>query len=215
MVGYKTASFSQKVRRGESGFSLLEVLVSLALISVTTLLISRTITDQFALSQRIEKTNHLTLEAWSHRQVFSETVGAVVPTWPESETDVSFKGTAKRFEGMTASPQLFQSNGLTSFRFSIENTDLVYVEGEARIVLATLPAEASFSYLGSDHSWYDQWPAETPIDFGQFDDSSEYEAPELPVAIRLQCLSGACIDWIRVLDWKSSNLVRRQDVLDF
>ena len=202
-------------RNKEGGFSLLEVLVSLALISVTTLLIFRTITDQFALSQRIERINHLTLETWSHRQVFAEVVRAIVPTWPDSETDVPFQGGAERFVGMTASPQMFQANGLVSFGFSIEGRDLVYHEGEARIVLETLPEEAGFSYLGSDHAWYDQWPAATPVDFGEFDDSNEYEAPELPVAIRQRCISGACLDWVQVLDWQSSNLVRRQDVLDF
>ena len=200
---------------GEGGFSLLEVLVSLALISVTTLLIYRVVIDQFALSQRIERVNSLTLDTWSHRQVFADSIGAIVPEWSGSEPDNTFYGASDRFGGLTGQSQFEFADRLVPFSFTLQGNQLIYQEAGAWIVLEVLPEEATFSYLGDDHIWHPKWPPDERTDAGAYDDSEFYEQPQLPVAIRLRCQTGACVDWIRALDWQGGSMIRRQDITDF
>jgi len=208
---------SKEVKREsrDRGFSLLEVLVALVLISVTTLLISRVVIDQFALSQRIESVNHITLDTWSHRQTFADSVGAIVPDWSDSEPNNSFYGAPDKFGGVTTQPQFALFDRLVPFSFALQDNQLIYQEAETQIVLENLPEEATFSYLADDQAWYERWPPEVRTDPGPYDDSEFYEQPQLPVAIRLQCKTDGCVDWVRVLDWQGSTMIRRQDVLDF
>ena len=200
----------------EAGFSLMETLVALAILSISAVLIFQSLISQSQLTARVETISLEVGQESIARAGFSNVVAGLVPSWPE-DTNTPFVATSALLTGLTNDPLIRRSSGLTPFQFELTGvtSELVYsAEGEI-LSLAAFNDSASFSYLGADGIWYPVWPpTETHPDFGNFDDSAAYPIPPLPLAVRIQTQSRAELDWIARLDWNAPYLPRRQDIDD-
>jgi len=201
------------VDRSERGFSLMEMLVALAILSISAVLIFQSLLAQSALTARIET---LSLEAGRdaiRRAGFTEVVGGILPSWPEDE-ETPFIATDRQLSGVSSRALAATPEGLTAFRFDLSGspTELVYSSGGRQVQLGTFSEDATFSYLGADGNWYDKWPPEKTPDFGPFDDSGSFRTPPVPKAVRIQTETRADLDWIAKLEWQAPLMARRQDL---
>lgn len=199
--------------RSDSGFSLMEMLVALAILSISAVLIFQSLLSQSALTARIE---NLSLNAGRdaiRRAGFTEVVRGIVPSWPEDK-ETGFIATDRQFSGLSSRALATESQGLTSFRFDLSGSpsELVYSSNGRQVQLGAFSEDATFSYLGADGNWYDKWPPDKIPDFGPFDDSAAYKMPPLPRAVRIQSATRADLDWIASIDWQAPYMLRRQDL---
>lgn len=200
----------------EAGFTLLETLVTLAILSISSVLIFQSLTGQYELTARIDAAATSATSDAVRRESFSSVVGSLVPSWPE-DSQSPFVATPEQLSGLTSAPLMDEAPGLVYFTLEISGdpSELAYISRGRRVVLETFDDMASFSYLGADNNWYPQWPpTDATPDAGRFDDSSAYETWPLPRAVRIQTASRAQLDWITILDWQGPRLPRRQDIND-
>lgn len=211
--GMQMAEFVQgKSEHSMSGFSLVEVLVALALISVTSLLLFSAVSNQYELTRRIDQTSQEAVERRVRSLAFDDITHRIVPGWKEERV---FTGEPAHMSGLTTSSQISFQEGLKPFALDLVDDDktLQYSEGGTSAILATFDGPATFSYLGSDRVWYDQWPPDGRPDAGEFDDSDHYPVPQLPLAIRIRSRSGAMLDMVGILGWQAP-LPYREQILD-
>ncbi|WOR15372.1 prepilin-type N-terminal cleavage/methylation domain-containing protein [Hyphomonas sp. FCG-A18] len=205
--------------RPSAGFSILEMLVALAILSLTSLILFQTVLSQAALTSRIENASLRSGQELIRRSSFKTVVSGLVPTWPEEEADIEFAASPELLRGMSTSNLTGGVSGLHRVTFRLEGNPsrLIYSGPEGEIELQTFSELATFSYLGLDNNWYGTWPPDTAPDFGPFDDSGhpQYEIPPLPVAVRIRTVTGQDIDWLARLDWQAPRLARSQELNDF
>lgn len=200
----------------QAGFSLLETLVTLAILSISSVLIFQSLASQANLTARIEAAATNATSDAVKREGFTSVVQGLVPSWPEDD-ETPFDATPEKVSGLTASPLLNESFGLIYFTFELSGnpSELAYIANGRRVVLETFSEAAAFSYLGPDDEWYPEWPpALKQPDAGRFDDSPAYETWPLPRAIRIRSASQSDLDWIANLNWQAPRLPRRQDIED-
>ena len=203
----------QRSQFSEAGFSLLEILVTLTIISITSALLFQTLLSQVQLTSRVETASLNASRAIIRSAGFQDVIKGLVPSWPE-EIDTRFVATDAQISGLTSQSLLSSRKALTPFqmRISGDPSIITYSEHGQTITLGQFSELARFSYLGADGDWYPQWPPEKTPDFGAFDDSLSYKTPPLPIAVRIQTETQADLDWISQLDWQAAALPRRQDI---
>jgi len=171
-----------------SGFTLLEVIVTLALLSLVSLLLFDASITQWSNMRRIshafERANSLTLR----ELVFRDTVSALIPAWPDTDEPV-FEGDGQGFAGMTAQPLAARARDLGFLEVSLEDGEagrrLVLRQRESESVLLEDVGSARFAYRALDGSWYETWPPEENPGSGFFNDGQFFDTPQLPETIRL------------------------------
>jgi prepilin-type N-terminal cleavage/methylation domain-containing protein len=207
------ASFGPAREPRSGGFSLLEVLVSLVLFSVTSLVIFSSLLQYARLSERIEAAA-LTSSQWQIRfGTFAYLVEGIVAPWPDLPQE-AFSGDASGFSALSGHHLTASGRGLRPVQLvlSEDRTELVARQAGAVITLHEFSEPAAFSYLGPAGTWTDRWPPETPQDFGEFDDTIFYTAWPLPRAVRITTETGADLGWMARLSWRSPPLFRDQDL---
>lgn len=146
-------------RKPQAGLTLMEVLVTLVLISLATLLMFQTLGSYRIAKARVAAQSgavdrRALFEAW-----FRESVRGLHAT-----RRVAFKGTAGGFEGLTLAPASGASGAGKALRWSLQQR-----RGEWRIAYAEegrqrwdLPfadtRQASFAYLDDAGKLHDAWP---------------------------------------------------------
>lgn len=198
----------------ESGFSLIEVLVTLAILSVSSALIFQSLWSQMALVERVETATAAAVQDRITRSGFGQVIGGLTPAWPEEEQSNVFVGDGSSMSGLTATPLTADELDLPQFEMSIDpqTQALEYRSGDITIQLVQFNGPAQFHYLGQDDFWVNEWPLDDIPDPGPFDDSADYVMPPLPKAVRIQVDDQLTLDWIAFVDWQSSYIVRRQDL---
>lgn len=196
----------------ESGFSLLETLVALAIMSIASLALFQSTSAMLSLSDRAVKTSERVLDAELSRRAVTGLLSALMPAWPEDQAR-QFSGSATTLQGLSTKGLSWQSealgSGLAHFALSLkdsanggavlEYTDLsqrssgASAQAQGWILEASLPAGARFTYQGLDGQWYSQWPPANPPATPYFDDALFIQTPALPEAIRLQASNGAVL----------------------
>lgn len=199
-----------------AGFSLMETLVALAILSISATLIFQSLLRQSELIARVENTSLKASHESIQRAGFTDVVAGLVPSWPE-DINSRFHATPTHLSGLTGHPLIRKEPGLEHFQFKLEGapSQLVYIRGEEKMVLASFTEGAHFSYLGADSQWHETWPPEDiRPDAGPFDDSAAFAVAPLPLAVRIQTETQAQLDWVARLDWRAPRLPRRRDVED-
>lgn len=185
----------------ERGFSLLETLFALAIMSIASLALFQSTSAMLQLSDRAVKAGERTLNSGLDRQVLTALTEGILPAWPEAPTQ-AFTGEPARFSGIsTGAPQ---SGHAKPVWFSLEIEDRGQ-NGHALIfrslaqnraantqtarddwtLIAGLPADIRFAYMGVDHEFYPEWPQEQDPTRGYFDDAVLMRPAAVPEAISL------------------------------
>lgn len=198
----------------EAGFSLMETLIALVILSISAVLIFQSLISQSELTARVESTSLEAGRESVRRAGFTSVVEALVPSWPE-DIETAFVATPVLISGLTAQPLIRQDPGLAAFEFKLEEvpSQLVYTAGGEALALASFPERAVFSYLGPDGNWHPEWPPrDVRPDTGPFDDSAAFPVAPLPLAVRIQTETRTELDWVARLHWRAPHLPRRQDI---
>ncbi|MGB3457571.1 MAG: prepilin-type N-terminal cleavage/methylation domain-containing protein [Litorimonas sp.] len=200
----------------DNGFTLLETLVALAILSVVSLVMFQSVITLTRVSERAGAVAAQSLDELVRRDVFTSVVAQLVPDWPDGREpgDGAFTGTARGFQGLTghdpgAAASADGSRGLSRVGVGEDSGGLVLrVEGQPALILSgsrPLPgaspvqarAEAGrFRYLGTDGVWRADWPPESAVPFAPpgvlpFDDHQLAQPQALPVAVAWVAPDGA------------------------
>lgn len=172
----------------EAGFSLIEILVALAIASLISMLIFGSLQQQYRLIDRVQNASADTLDFQARSRLLSNVIANTVPAWPESEED-KFAGDAAKISGMTG-------EAIFGDQLSLQPYSVTLVEvGEARIVtlqtdegvweLGDLPRDAELQYYGHDGQWYPKWPPEQAEPKSLEEIAEQAAIGNLPALIRI------------------------------
>jgi len=177
---------------GEAGFSLLETLFALAIMSLASVALFQSTSSMLALSDRAVKTGERTVNGGLDRLALAGIINGMLPHWADNE-DNAFTGDARELRGVTTgnlSPGIAAAERITlSLQPRANGTDaLIYTSAqstESWEVMAALPAGARFEYMGVDQDWHAAWPPTVKPTRGYFEDDKFQETSALPEAVRL------------------------------
>ncbi len=200
-----------------AGFTLLETLISLAILSMVSLALIQSTSSLLHITDRAVAAGDRVLESAISRKTFQLSVAKLIPAWPESKNDV-FKGGSTLFSGISSgapslgikTPQrvMFELVGAAKGRILLE----VSVGAETWELVSFSTNTASFSYLGEDQKWYPDWPPEFSPTPSYNSISRWKKPPQLPLAIRLRGFGDENIAWV-VMVGGSVNVPYREKVL--
>lgn len=192
---------------------MLEVLVSIAIFSVTSLLIFSSLLQYSRLSSRIESVSLQTLREQVGPGTFEYLISGIVPGWAEAQEEM-FTGAGRGFTAASGHGLFADGRGLRMIRLELseDGKSLFAADQYGQVLLHEFASPAAFSYLGEGGVWVDQWPPPQRQDFGRYDDTSLYESAPLPRAIRIQVVDRSELDWIARLGWHAPQLIRTQDI---
>ena len=198
-----------------AGFSLIELMAALAIMSIVLLACFQSISTWARLSARVKAASDNAIGAVMDATQFQQIVGGLTPAWPENEAFI-FKGDARGWSGLSASPLEAIEPSMVFLRVQIVEADdgaaLRYRSDNEDWLLATFSEEARFSYLGADGAWRSAWPPQAVPLPGPFDDAAFLTTPQTPLAIRLSTPSRS---WIAAVRSTPRLPVREQDVTGF
>lgn len=177
----------------DAGFSLLETLFALAIMSLASVALFQSTSSMLSLSDRAVKAGERTVSGGLDRLAVRELIDGLLPHWP-SETERAFVGEARSFSGQSTAPLSADNTGPEIVTLSLSalsggRDSLTYSSAKAPqgwTIMSRLPEGARFEYMGIDHSWYAKWPPQEKPTRGYFDEDVLLPFPALPQAIRLR-----------------------------
>ena len=186
-----------------AGFTLLETLIALAVMSLVSLVAFQSLSQLGALSTRAGDAAERTVDRALDRAQFVSLLSGVTPAWPEDAAN-AFRGNARAARGLSVGVPLSETPGLAAFALSIDGDGALVLAGDdgpARTLATPAPA-ARIAYLGTDRLWRESWPPDAPIPFGPADapegtvrpDHILALPPAVPEAIRIEFTDGTA--WI-------------------
>ncbi len=193
----------EKTDRSE-GFSLLEVLVALAIMSVASLGLFQSLSSMLEVSSKSVRYTEGTLNNAIIDRSLSQLVRGLVTEWPDGP-DSPFKGRETEFEGLSTRAIEEDNFGVMSFTLQLRENqqagrDLVYLSANQEIYLArNLPDSSHFLYRYVDGRWSDVWPLPPSRDESELEELLPFETKAMPVAIALKS-SNAALEWIYRVD---------------
>jgi len=190
----------------ERGFSLLEMLMALAIMSFASLILFQSVGTMLRLSEKAVAAADRTLEDIASRKSLSYLVDGIVAAWPESEAEM-FKGTADAFSGLTAASPVLLKPKIESFNLYTNKkqsggVNLIYTSGGQDMTLYESPttARVAFTYMAHDLKWYETWPPEEISKSEFFEaDRGFLSIPPLPISIKISFLKNSQYpetDWV-------------------
>lgn len=203
-------------RGGEAGFTLLETIVTLALISLISLILFQSVTTYWSNMQRVsaafDRANSMALR----EAIFRNLVGEMVPGWPETPSQV-FRADEDSFSGLTNRPFDTRHPRLLPLAVSLERgtgiSRLIVRTGESAVVMIEGLEAARIDYRGMDGLWRSSWPPEANPGNGFFNDGDFFATPQLPESIRLEFVRGGkAHSWIVTLENAKTLPFRVQDM---
>jgi len=178
----------------ELGFSLLEMLIALAIMSLTSLVLSQSIGTMLSVSERAVSASERTLEVVIERHTMSKLIDGLVPQWGEL-TEGSFSGRPQAFSALSANSISSSNVENAEFTLSLQRLDgrgkiLVFETKVTNwIVESDLPDTAYFEYLGPENTWHKNWPIAIRLNLNEDNPFSNLQLLSLPQAIRLNSSS--------------------------
>lgn len=203
------------------GFSLVEVLVAIAIFSVISVVLFQSTSQQFQLVDRLAASVDRSLERVGSSATLESVLAGAVPGWPEDEEGV-FRGNDRRFSGTTGAPLQSEVPGLASFSLSIVSDGyvetLVYESGDTVWELGRFNGlNGAFEYLTLGGKWSNSWPPDEEISLPPFGDESWLQRPPLPRAVRFRFADRAGADqivWTANVNWRRGYLPRQSDLIE-
>lgn len=180
--------------KNASGFSLLEMLVALSLLSLISLALFQSTTLLLQTSNKAANVGERIFDEFIALQTYQDLVANLIPAWDQQPDEV-FKGSTESFSGLSAGVPTWEGQRIAAFTLRFENPEtggkvLLLDSDKGSFPIITLPqGRFAFHYLGADRQWYEAWPPETVPSPGFFDDAKYMTVPQLPLAIRLQDVS--------------------------
>lgn len=144
-----------------SGYSLIEVLVTLAITAIVSSLIFASLATQVRQIETVEEATGRILDNTARARMVEEIVSNTIPAWPE-QTELQFRGTGTTLSGLSTHALLERTSRLQPYRLQLlqsgESATLSVATSEGEWLLTGFPAAASLRYLGPDGLWYGEWP---------------------------------------------------------
>lgn len=183
-------ALKNRIEGKQRGFSLMETLLALAIMSMASLALFQSTASFLRLSERTIDSAFRAQDVAVLQKSFSQLVSGLIPAWSDEKKQI-FIGTSTRFSGLTRLPYHTLNVGLTKFSLSLENDGvtsmLVYRSGSLEWVLQEFPTpNAQFYYLGADNVWRKDWPPKVTPEPGIYGDARFYKVPTFPLAIQLR-----------------------------
>lgn len=204
-------------RKKQAGFSLIEMIVSLAIVSLVSAALFQSMSTWIELSSRASTAADQSVANIASQKMFDRAIGGFVFAWPDEENS-KFSGSPTAFSGLSQTTLESVAPQLAAIQLSIDNTTtpqrLTYKTDEVEWVLASFNDDnAAFSYLGADGVWYPFWPPATNPEPSQFDDAAYFETPQFPLAVKLTFnnTTGANV-WIADISSNPQIPIRTQDL---
>jgi len=178
----------------EEGFSLLETLIALAIMSLTSLVLMQSTSSMLSVSDKASRVSGDIVEQTIARKIYKQIVGGLIPSWSHNE-EIKFVGTANEFSGLSAHIPSEAEYTFGRITVSLQPkgdsvTGLTVISPNSQAYeLAKFEAgEVSFEYMSEDQIFYPFWPPETKPVSGSPAQilSARYEPPDLPQLIRLK-----------------------------
>ena len=148
-------------KRTDDGFSLIEVLIGLAITSVISSLIFASLATQMTQADAVRRSTAESLDGAITSRLFSSVVSPTVPSWYEEESS-SFKGTPEVVSGTFVNTLFGPSAGLDRYRINLRREGtmsfLEIMVGEDTWRVGKFPLSAEFRYMGQSGVWRQSWP---------------------------------------------------------
>lgn len=179
------------------GFSLLETLFALVIMSFASMALFQSTSAMLSLSDRAVAAAERSVDRALDRRALGDVLKSLVPHWPE-QADTAFIAGPTELRGVS-SAALSDRTGLNAFvmrlvrddtrldQYRLRYQNLNDVDDAPLWTLSEgLPSDTRFSYLGLDNRWYQNWPPQqTPVT-PYFNDARFIDPPALPLAIKLE-----------------------------
>jgi len=210
MVSFLTHIKAPMIGENDDGFSLLETLFALVIMSIASLALFQSTSAMLSVSDRAVAASETAIERALSDRALTNLMASLVPHWSE-EAGAAFVGNSQSLRGVSTAA-LGAGTGLHGFGLQLrhdtrsdENKALIYTHlnrsgvSQTPLVLQnSLPTGAQFFYLGLNGRWYRQWPPEqTPVT-PYFDDATYIQPSPLPEAVKLEAPNQGIITMVKI-----------------
>lgn len=201
----------------EEGFSLIEVLVSLAIASIISLLIFGSLRQQFELIDRVQSASAEALDLQARTRLMSNVLLHTSPAWPENDAD-KFSGTREQISGVTGEAIFGDRAAMQGYRLRIiqlaEASSLSLETAEGVWEMGKLPLDAHFLYYGHDGIWHTEWPPNRPTPRTIADMDAYARTGKLPSLVKVHSEQGEVSEaWVFAIYNTDALSVRTQDLI--
>lgn len=176
-------------RSGARGFTLLETIVTLVVVSLIVVVLMQALQQALGLRTRLLRHERDTRMSALQEEWFRDSVSAAVADLPDALGRM--EGTPASVELVSAAP--LSGSGLDRIRWTLQPVEggyaLEYGDREVRalpVVRGPLQ-DAAFSYMDADGQWHDEW---SPGDAATRGDPATSVGADLPRMVRLQASTG-------------------------
>lgn len=154
-------SISPSRINGSSGFSLIEVLIGLAITSVVSALIFASLATQMTQADTVRRSTNASFETAMSIRLWRSVISATVPSWQDEEAE-KFQGSKEAASGTFVNALFGSSDGLQGYAVALnargQERWLEIRVGEEQWQVGRVPLNAEFRYLGQSGAWRTFWP---------------------------------------------------------
>lgn len=200
------ASAAQRAAQAERGFTLLETLMALAIMSIISLAMFQSLGQMLAVSDRAVRISNESFDQFANEASYRDFVGDIIGTWTQDAPFI-FRGGAQQMSGLAVSPlivdqhtgaqnfQLFiqrvpvETNKPSQFNLMLDSPGLSAnaIGQRPQPILATFEGQnPRFIYISYDQAQRVDWPPNAAPSPGIFNDHIYMDIPRLPHAIGLE-----------------------------
>ncbi len=198
-------SFAHSFTHTDDGFSLLETLFALVIMSLASLALFQSTGVMLQLSERAVKAGERTLNDSLDRRALGHLIDGLIPAWPENKDSV-FTANAHRVSGLSTGALSIISERPVHFTLTLDSktNSLIYRAGatdaltakhgkDGWVLIDRMPDGARFEFMGVDQNWHSVWPPKIEPTRGFFDDAQYIGKAPLPIAVKLVSGDGQVI----------------------
>ena len=154
-------ALSASPARASLGFSLIEVMIGLAITSVISALIFASLGTQMTQADAVRRSASASFDTAMSIRLWSSVISSTVPTWQDEETG-KFQGTKEAASGTFVNTLFGPSDGLQGYAVALnargQERWLEIRVGEELWQVGRVPLTAEFRYLGQSGAWRTFWP---------------------------------------------------------
>lgn len=172
----------------EAGFSLLEVLISLAFFSLISVLLFQSLLTQYRALDRVENAIETNLDDAAQQQFIRQVLSEIIAGWP-SRPESQLSGNASYISGLTTASLSSETSNLVPFTLEVtpspNGAELVMTIDQTTLPAVNLGSAAALEYYGYDGKWRSDWPPSQDDEFFSTSVEAVLRVQPLPEHIRL------------------------------